>query len=156
MCLLLGLLCSFVIVHSFITFSIFKMFSQGNYMLLYQLEEVKINEDKLLFDGFILTLKNNQKEYNFLQDKILKQHHTCQSSQICVTLPHYNNLTSNRIPTDYRSSHFKQQVKQTNDFNYGNKLMVIFQINEMEIQILVLFISMFDRIFFPLFIQRPL
>lgn len=27
--------------------------------------------------------------------------------------------------------------------------MVIFQINEMEIQILVLFISMFDRIFFP-------
>lgn len=39
-----------------------------------------------------------------------------------------------------------------------NKLMVILQINEMEIQILVLFISMFDRIFFPLFtgIQRPL
>lgn len=37
-----------------------------------------------------------------------------------------------------------------------NKIMVIFQINEMDIQILVLFISMFDRIFFPLFIQRPL
>lgn len=72
MCLFLGLFCSFVIVYSFIMFLIFKMFFQGSYMFLYEFEEVKINEDKLLFDGFILILKNNQKEYNYFQDKILK------------------------------------------------------------------------------------